>query len=128
MTLRLLGDLLLIFGWALPAIAAPVEYAFVRGDDGRRLGFRRTSLGKHLMAFMAAVAFLALLGVIKFVDDGPVWQSLRVVGFLALVFVTWWRWLVVHQAHVANEAEHRARIAAAEDAELDEARESDDAP
>lgn len=107
--LRDVGDALLLFGWALPAVAAPIEYAFVRGDDGRRLGFRRTQLGMHLMAFMAAVGFLALLGVVRLVDDGPAWAALRVLGFVALIVVTWWRWLVVHRARVDSDVEHRER-------------------
>ena len=103
MNLRLIGDLLLLFGWALPAIAAPVEYAFVRDERGKRFGFRRSAMGLHLMSYMAAVGFLALLGVLRLVfGDGPVWEWLRIVGFVGLCFVTWWRWAVVHQARVAS--------------------------
>lgn len=112
MTLQRIGDLLLLCGWALPSLAAPVEYLFVRGDDGRRCGFRRSALGRHLMAFMVALAFLAVLGAIRIVTgDSLLWQVLRVVGFLGLCFVAWWRWLVVHQARVASDREHAGPLA-----------------
>lgn len=112
MTLRHAGDLLLLFGWALPAIGAPLEYLFVRGDDGRRLGFRHSALGRHLMAYMAAVGLLAALGVLRLLtDDGPLWAALRVVAGLVLAFVTWWRWRVVHQARVAADREHAGPLA-----------------
>jgi hypothetical protein len=98
--LRGLGDVALLF-WAVPAILAPIEFAFVRDDDGRRLGFRHTELGRHLMAFMAAYAFVGVLGVLRFVtEDSLGWQIARVIGFVALVVVTWWRWLLVHRARV----------------------------
>lgn len=112
MTLRLVGDALLLFGWALPAIGAPIEYLFVRGDDGRRLGFRHSALGRHLMAYMTALAFLAALGVWRVVaGDGPVWEWLRAIGYVGIVAVTWWRWYVVHQARVASDTERAGPLA-----------------
>lgn len=105
LNLQLVGDLLLLFGWGLPAIGAPVEYLFVRDDEGRRLGFRRSAMGRHLMAYMAALAFLALLGVWRLAfGPGEVWQALRVIGYAALIAVTWWRWRVVHRARVESLA------------------------
>jgi hypothetical protein len=108
--LQLVGDLLLLFGWGLPAIAAPIEYLFVRDDEGRRLGFRRSAMGRHLASYMGAVGFLAALGAYRLlIGPDVLWQVLRVVGFAALIFVTWWRWAVVHRARRASDAEHRNR-------------------
>jgi hypothetical protein len=105
-TLQDAGDLLLLFGWALPALGAPIEYAFVRGDDGRRLGFRHSELGRHLMAYMVAVAAIAILGVLRLLTgESLAWQALRVAGFAAFCVVTWWRWAVVHQARMASVRE-----------------------
>jgi hypothetical protein len=93
--LRLLGDLALL-AWTPPAIAAPLLYLLVRSPDGRRFAFARSAMGRHLMSFMGVFAFLAILGLSRLLfDEGAHWELLRLVGFVALVIVTWWRFFVV---------------------------------
>jgi hypothetical protein len=105
-SLRTWGDVLLLVGWGLPAVAAPLEYAFVRDDDGRRLGFRRSALGRHLMSYMLALAFVALLGAWRILfGGGTAWEVARIVAYVGVAFVAWWRWRVVHLARVASESE-----------------------
>lgn len=108
MTARTLGDMMLVL-WAVPAVLAPLVYLGVRD-------WRRTPLGIHLMAFMSAYAFLGALGLVRLIfDDGPVWQALRAAGFVALIFVTWWRLGLVAQ----TLADYRRSRAAAERRERD---------
>lgn len=110
MTLRSLGDVVLVL-WAVPAILAPLLYLDVRDVTGRRFAFRTSPMGRHLMAYMSAMAVMATLGLVRLVfDDGPVWAALRVVGFLGVVAVTWWRLLVVARARTESRAARRDRI------------------
>jgi hypothetical protein len=85
-----------------------VEYAFVRDEQGRRMAFRRSAMGKHLFAYMASLGFLAALGMVRLaLGTGPVWETARVIGYAALICVTWWRWWVVHRARVESLSERR---------------------
>lgn len=100
MTLRALGDLA-FFLWAPPAILAPLVYLFVRDPEtGKRFGFRRSPIGIHMMAFMGAFAYLAVLGFARLVfGETSWWAAMRAVGYLAIVAVTWWRLAVVWRAY-----------------------------
>lgn len=101
---ELLGDLLLI-AWVIPAVGAAVEYLFIRGDDGRRLGFRQTAMGRYLEAHMVALAGIGVLGLVRIaVGDSPVWVGLRVVTFGAVIGIAWWWWIgFVRPARKASE-------------------------
>lgn len=103
--LRLLGDALLLL-WALPVIATPLEFAFVRDEAGRKFAFRHTRLGLLLMAHMLALASLAFLGICALVlGDDPVSRALRVTAFVALIGVSWWWWWTVRRSRIASSAD-----------------------
>jgi threonine/homoserine/homoserine lactone efflux protein len=98
-----------LLAWTLPAIASPLMYLFVRDERGRRFGFRSSPWGWLLMSHMAALAFLAVLGLARlFVDDGLAWHVLRVGGFVVLIGVTWWWCIFVGLALRDSRRERRA--------------------
>lgn len=103
--LRMIGDVLLVAGWTLPAVLAPIFYHDVRRPDGGRGAWRRSRLGQLLMAHMATLAVLAVLGTLRVLfGDGTVWAALRVVAYVALVAVTWWwLWVVLAERRASVE-------------------------
>lgn len=107
MNAQILGDVALVL-WTVPAVAAPIVYSRVPG-------WRRTPLGRHLMSFMAVLAFVSLLGCYRLAfEANVVWQVARVIGYVGVVAVMWWRLFIVAQtwfdaarAAAAEEREHR---------------------
>lgn len=95
----LLGNIMLI-GSALLAIACVV--AFWRGTQG---DWRHSSLGRHLMAFMATHALILGLGLTRIIlvdvlgmSDPWVFQWIRLAAFCLLPVVIAWRLVIIIKA------------------------------
>jgi hypothetical protein len=85
-----IGNLFLVLS-AIPAVASVVVFA--------RVSWWRSRWGRHLMAYMTAMAFLLVIGVLRiFFVDAWWFFILRMLGYAALVGVLWWRMFYVIQA------------------------------
>lgn len=62
-----------------------------------RVPWWRSEMGRHLMAYMVAMAAVLDLGVAKLIiGDSPSFQTLRTVVFVGVPLVTSWRlWLQI---------------------------------
>lgn len=90
MTFATFGDVLLILA-AIPSIAAPIIFS--------RVTWWRSRWGIHLMAYMAAVALVLILGLFRLAFGTHVWfEMLRAFSYILLVVVLWWRMFFVLQA------------------------------
>lgn len=88
--LRVAGNVALCAS-ALFATSCVVVYA--------RVPWRRTRMGKHLMAKMAVIAAILDLGVLRLIVGDPPWfLLLRTAVFLLLPFVLAWRLRLLWQA------------------------------
>lgn len=90
MTPTTIGNVLLVAA-AVPALLSVIVFARVRWYDSR--------WGKHVMAYMASVATMLALGVIRlFLGDHEWFTWLRVTAFGSVVIVLWWRLMYILQA------------------------------
>jgi hypothetical protein len=80
------GNVLLV-ATAVPAVLCVGAYA--------RVPWWRTEVGRHLMAFMAIVAVLTCLGVVRIVFGPPWFDALRTTLFALFPVVMWWRFLLI---------------------------------
>jgi hypothetical protein len=84
------GNLFLILS-AIPAVVSVIVFA--------RVTWWRSRWGRHLMAYMSAMAFVLMLGVVRiFFADTWWFFGMRMIGYAALVIVLWWRMFYVIQA------------------------------
>jgi hypothetical protein len=91
MTYTDLGNALLILA-AIPSALSVVIFS--------RVSWWQSRWGRHLMAYMSAVATITVLGCIKLVFGTHEWyQILRAGAYVALVYVLWWRMVFVWQAY-----------------------------
>jgi hypothetical protein len=109
------GNVLLVLT-AIPAVLSVLAYS--------RVPWWRTEIGRHLMAYMAIVALLTLLGVVRIVFGPPWFDTLRTALFALFPVVTWWRLTLIVKEQRETRA-RRGRRAAADDvdAEPEDARE-----
>jgi hypothetical protein len=98
------GNLLLLAA-AVPAVLSVLVYA--------RVPWWRTEIGRHLFAYMAIVALLCSLGVVRIVFGPPWFDVLRTTLFAAFPIVTWWRFalIVKEQRETARRARRGRRRA-----------------
>lgn len=106
--IRLVGSILV-----LVAAVQALEwlYAYHRQTSG---GWRKSEVGRHLMAFGAAIAAVLTLAAVRivFVDflhgSEPTWyRGFRVAVFAAIPFVlAWQRWLFVKVQRRDRNEEH----------------------
>ena len=90
MTYTEIGNVLVVAG-AIPALSSVLVFARVRWWESR--------WGRHLMAYMTAIAILLVLSVIRLAfGDAPWFAALRLVALAAVVVVLWWRLAYVVQA------------------------------
>ena len=82
---------ILLWVAAFPAVGSVVVFS--------RVTWWRSTWGKHLMAYMVAVAIPLVLGCVRQVlGDSPWFQGLRVAAFGLVVIVLWWRFVITIQA------------------------------
>jgi hypothetical protein len=86
----------------VPAVAFVVVY-------GVFVEWRRTPMGRHLMAFMSALAAVLLLSSVgQFAFRGSLWfLLLRLVTFAAVPLVLYWRLAILIRTQVGV---HRLRL------------------
>jgi hypothetical protein len=83
MELNILGNWLLVIAM-IPAVLSVLVYS--------RVKWYRSQAGIHLMTYMAAIASVLLLGVLRIViADSEVFYLIRVLAYIAVVIVLWWR-------------------------------------
>jgi hypothetical protein len=80
---HLVGNFL-IFWAAAVGVASVVAHA--------RVPWRRSEMGRHLMAYMSAIAAVLVLSCVRIVaGDAPWFQLLRLVVFVAIPVTMTWR-------------------------------------
>jgi len=86
--LRLIGNGL-IFWAAAVSTASVLVHA--------RVPWRHSEMGRHLMAYMGALALVLVLSCVRLVvGDAPWFQTLRLIVFVAIPLTMTWRlWLQV---------------------------------
>lgn len=85
-----LGNVLLVLS-AIPAIGSVLVYSTVT--------WWRSAWGRHLMSYMAAVALVLGLGVVRLVwGDSPWFAGLRATAYVLTTVMFWWRLFIVIQA------------------------------
>jgi hypothetical protein len=85
------GNVLLILS-AIPAVASVLVFS--------RVTWWRSPWGRHVMAYMSAVAVTLILGVCRLVfGDHPMFAALRVVAYISVVVVLWWRLIILVAAY-----------------------------
>lgn len=93
MSLTQIGNVLLVLG-AIPATSAAVLYGF-------GVTWWRSSWGRHVVVYMASLALVFDLGVIRLLGgERPGFPALRVAAFSLVVVALWWRLFVVVQAYL----------------------------
>jgi hypothetical protein len=90
---QLIGNFLLI--WAAVMATASVVLHL-------RVPWRSSAMGRHLMAYMAVMAAVLVLGVVRIVLGDSWWfQLIRLVTFIGVPIVMSWRvWLQVKAQRV----------------------------
>jgi hypothetical protein len=85
---QLIGNVLLIWA-AVMATLSVILHA--------RVPWRRSEMGRHLMAYMGVMAAVLVLGVIRiFIGDSPWFQLIRLVTFIGVpIAMTWRVWLQI---------------------------------
>lgn len=90
MSTQTIGNVLLILA-AIPAVSSVVVFWPVVSW--------RSTWGRHLMAYMIALAIPLVLGCVRLVvGDSVGFQQLRTGSFAAVVIVLWWRLALVVRA------------------------------
>lgn len=90
MNFTTIGNIELVFA-AIPAVCSVAVFARVR--------WWRSRWGRHLMAYMGAVALVLVLGCIRLVYGDNFWfATLRAVAFGCVGFVLWWRLAYIVEA------------------------------
>ena len=93
--LQKIGDVLLVLS-ALPANLCVLVFA--------RVDWRKSPLGRHMMAYMAVFAAVLDLGCVRLcIGFVPLFEALRVCVFALVPFVLWWRVKVLVEAQARGE-------------------------
>jgi hypothetical protein len=95
------GNVLLV-AVAVPAVLCVLAYA--------RVPWWRTEIGRHLMAFMAIVALLTCLGVVRIVFHPAWFDALRTALFALFPVVVWWRFLLILKEQRETGARRGRRV------------------
>ncbi len=116
MSVEGLGNTLLVLT-AIPAALSVLAYS--------RVPWWRTDIGRHLFSYMAIVAVLCWLGVIRIVFGPPWFDALRTALFALFPIVTWWRLVLIvkEQRETARRALRGRRRAEKTHGEREDARE-----
>lgn len=70
--------------------------------------WRASEMGRHLMAYMTAIAAVLLLSVVRIIiGDSPWFQSLRLVVFVGVPVTMTWRLVLQLQARRYNRREQQ---------------------
>jgi len=89
-SVQLVGNILLWIA-AVPAVGSVIVFS--------RVTWWRSTWGRHLMAYMAAVSIPLVLGCVRQIFGDSSWfQGLRVAAFGLVVVVLWWRFIITIQA------------------------------
>lgn len=92
MTLETVGNVLLVAG-AVPATGSLLIY-------GLGVTWWRSRWGRHLVAYMASVALVLDLGIVRLVFGATAswFAAVRVAAFALVVLALWWRLIYIVQA------------------------------
>lgn len=93
--MKALSDFLLVVS-AVALIAFPFAYHLItRGH------WRDSVMGRHLMAFMAVLAFVMATALFAIAYDLPEW--VRTVRWLLVAVVSWWRLILLFVVQMRDE-------------------------
>jgi hypothetical protein len=88
--IHFIGNALIILS-AIPAVLSVLVYA--------RVNWRRAPMGPHLMAYMTVFATVLTLSTIRqFTGDSWWFQLLRLIVFVGVPVVLWWRLVLLVKA------------------------------
>lgn len=91
MELNILGNWLLIAA-AIPAVLSVIIYS--------RVKWYRSPAGIHLMSYMAAIASVLVLGILRLIiPDSDIFWLIRVCAYTVMVSVLWWRLAFLIQSY-----------------------------
>lgn len=86
-----IGNVLLVVA-TIPAVLSVLVFA--------RVAWWRSRWGRHLFAYMSAIAVVLLLGCLRLLyGESIIFASIRVAAFFAVVVALWWRLWFVFQAY-----------------------------
>lgn len=65
-----------------------------------RVPWWRSAIGRHLQSYHIVVAALLVVGAIRvFYGDSDFWRYTRLVLFLGVPIVVWWRFIIIVRAN-----------------------------